>query len=146
MTIQSRKVHIGSPVGALYTSIIKPIKRTGQHTPNSPLRSPNDHTPHRGMSSKGRTHQQAYTSTSSLTDSAVFYEPRSPASPSSKGMHLADGDSDEHHHNNHSDGALRARKRDKVKMVGHNLHTAFKSWFKDVSCECKGGCCNCSQS
>lgn len=29
----------------------------------------------------------------------------------------------------------RIRKRDKARMVGHQLHSAFKSWFKDVSWE-----------
>lgn len=35
-----------------------------------------------------------------------------------------------HHRGERKD---RVRKRDRAKMVGHQLHSAFKSWFKDVS-------------
>ena len=63
-------------------------------------------------------------SLASLADDAVFY-PGSAALRSAERLEEKGLRQEAAH--------ARARKRDRVKMVGHNLHTAFKTWFKEVS-------------
>jgi hypothetical protein len=130
---QFGKGYSGSPVGAVYYSIIKPKYRSGQ--PQSPT-TPKDISFCQRMttSSASRHHyHHSHTtaaSTSSLSDSAVFYKV-----DSSQGGHTTEHNDDEYeyHRDTNNQVQYRVRKRDKVKMVGHNLHSAFKSWFKDVS-------------
>jgi len=68
-------------------------------------------------------------STASLTDEAVFYNPttNSASAHRKSSEEYEDDEGEGRHHRGRS-----PRKRDKVKMVGHNLHSAFRSWFKDT--------------
>jgi serine/threonine protein kinase/acetyl esterase/lipase len=66
-------------------------------------------------------------STASLTEEAVFYNPPTRSTPAHRKLSEESDEGEGHHHRGRS-----PRKRDKVKMVGHNLHTAFRSWFKDT--------------
>jgi hypothetical protein len=125
----SRRAFPASPVGAVYSSIIRSAHRTeSRNTEETKARQRMAiKTPHFNHHHHN-THPTASPSTASLTEEAVFYHPTSrPSSAQHSSPEDLDDESVDHR-------GRSVRKRDKVKMVGHNLHTAFRSWFKDVSC------------
>ena len=115
-----RKNCPGSPVGAVYTSIIKTAQFSALPRPTADSYGLNR------MTSIPRSTQPQH-APSSLTESAVFYDSPPAAQPRPLSNGSPGNEVDERAF------SFRVRKRDKVKMVGHHLHSAFRSWFKEVS-------------
>lgn len=115
---------LSSPVGATYTAIVRP----------APLQSRRSSSTPRSDRISKELKRSPLMSTSSPKAQATSILSPIPANLADEAS--ADRRSPDRHHDEklrQQSGSPRARKRDKVRMVGHNLQNAFKSWFKEVS-------------